>query len=70
MPNLTGGQLLKAMRDSSSTSGIPVIVLTSNEDHAEEVRLMDAGADDYIRKPIDPNRFVARVRAALRRVNL
>jgi DNA-binding response OmpR family regulator len=28
---------------------------------------MDAGADDYIRKPIEPTRFVARVKAALRR---
>ena len=31
---------------------------------------MNAGADDYIRKPIDPERFVARIRAALRRANL
>jgi DNA-binding response OmpR family regulator len=32
-----------------------------------EVELMDEGADDYIRKPIEPARFVARIRAALRR---
>jgi CheY-like chemotaxis protein len=32
-----------------------------------EVEAMDAGADDYIRKPLEPARFVARVKAALRR---
>jgi DNA-binding response OmpR family regulator len=32
-----------------------------------EVKLMDEGADDYIRKPIDPPRFVSRIKAALRR---
>ena len=32
-----------------------------------EAQLMDEGADDYIRKPLEPARFVARVKAALRR---
>ncbi|HYV98903.1 MAG TPA: ATPase, T2SS/T4P/T4SS family [Gemmatimonadaceae bacterium] len=70
MPNMTGAALLSAVRASDAAGATPVIVLTGNEDNAEEVRLMDAGADDYIRKPIDPDRFVARVRAALRRANL
>jgi DNA-binding response OmpR family regulator len=44
-----------------------VIVLTGSSDHDSEVALIEAGADDYIRKPIDPPRFIARVKAALRR---
>lgn len=35
-----------------------------------EVEVMEAGADDYVRKPIDPPRFAARVKAALRRAAL
>jgi type II secretory ATPase GspE/PulE/Tfp pilus assembly ATPase PilB-like protein/ActR/RegA family two-component response regulator len=70
MPNKSGSALLSELRSSEATSSLPVIVLTGSDDQAEEVRLMDAGADDYIRKPIDPDRFVARVRAALRRANL
>jgi DNA-binding response OmpR family regulator len=44
-----------------------VIVLTGSDGEQAEVELMDMGADDYIRKPIDPPRFVTRVRATLRR---
>jgi len=45
-------------------------VLTGSDEYATEARLMDAGADDYIRKPIDPPRFLARVKAALRRAGV
>jgi DNA-binding response OmpR family regulator len=38
-----------------------------SQDDAAEIDAMDAGADDYIRKPLEPARFVARVKAALRR---
>jgi DNA-binding response OmpR family regulator len=50
-----------------ATAGLPVIVVTSDERDASEVALMEAGADDYLRKPVDPRLFVARIRAALRR---
>ena len=70
MPAMGGAELLKALRASPETASLTVIVLTSSDDQAEEIRLMDGGADDYIRKPIDPDRFAARIRAALRRANL
>jgi DNA-binding response OmpR family regulator len=44
-----------------------VVVLTGSEGDDAEVEAMDAGADDYIRKPLEPARFVARIKAALRR---
>ena len=40
---------------------------TAREDDGLEARLMNAGADDYIHKPLVPARFLARVKAALRR---
>ncbi len=51
-----------------ATVGLPVIVLTGTTDPDAELTLMEEGADDYIRKPFDPRRFMIRVKAALRRV--
>ena len=67
LPGLQGDEVLRQMRASPATSSLPVIVLTGSPDEDLEVRLMEEGADDYIRKPIEPRRFVTRVRAALRR---
>jgi type IV pilus assembly protein PilB len=67
LPGMQGDEVLRTMRGSPATSSLPVIVLTGSPDPDLEVRLMEEGADDYIRKPIEPKRFVTRVRAALRR---
>lgn len=70
MPGMDGERLLAALRGKVATALLPVIVLTGSEEHDTEVRLMDAGADDYIRKPLDPPRFLARAKAALRRAGV
>jgi DNA-binding response OmpR family regulator len=44
-----------------------LVVLTGSEGDEAEINAMNAGADDYIRKPLEPVRFVARIKAALRR---
>ncbi len=67
MPRMKGDEALGRMRGDLATAGIPVIVLTGSEDPDAEFALMDAGADDYLRKPFDPRRFNTRVRAVLRR---
>ncbi|HEX9109571.1 MAG TPA: ATPase, T2SS/T4P/T4SS family [Longimicrobiales bacterium] len=67
MPNLDGTALLERIRGSEATADVPVVVLTSVAEEELEVALLDKGADDYIRKPFEPARLVARVRAALRR---
>jgi DNA-binding response OmpR family regulator len=67
MPRLGGREVLRRLRAEVATAGLPVVVLTGSESEGLEVELMEEGADDYVRKPIDPPRFVARVRAALRR---
>jgi CheY-like chemotaxis protein len=68
MPSMSGHDVLVRLRSNPATAALPVIVLTGREAREDEAALMDAGADDYIKKPIDPARFVARVRAVLRRM--
>ncbi|MEO8335710.1 MAG: ATPase, T2SS/T4P/T4SS family [bacterium] len=70
MPGVGGAELVERLRANRQTAMLPLIVLTGTDEHDTEVRLMDAGADDYIRKPIDPPRFLARVKGALRRAGV
>lgn len=67
MPRMGGLEVLDWMRQNDVTATLPVIVLTGSTSEDEEPAAMDRGADDYVRKPINAPRFVARVKAALRR---
>ncbi len=70
MPTLGGREVLKAVRSSVKSAGLPVVVLTGSSAPELEAELMEQGADDYIRKPLDPARFLARVKATLRRASM
>ena len=70
MPVMDGATLLARLRASPATTSIPVMVITATTDADAEARLIDAGADDYVRKPIQALQFIARVRAALRRARI
>jgi type II secretory ATPase GspE/PulE/Tfp pilus assembly ATPase PilB-like protein/CheY-like chemotaxis protein len=70
MPNLDGREVLARLRSDAPTSNLPVVVLTSSPNPEDEYKLMEAGADDYLRKPLDPPRFIARIKAALRRARM
>ena len=48
----------------------PIMVLSAHHSESEKVRLLDAGADDYVTKPFSPKELQARVRAQLRRARL
>ncbi|MBI4499933.1 MAG: Flp pilus assembly complex ATPase component TadA, partial [Gemmatimonadetes bacterium] len=67
MPKLGGHEVLRRVRASTATAALPVVVLTGADESDAQARVMEEGADDYIRKPLDPARFVARIKAALRR---
>lgn len=56
-------------REITSKHSIPVIILTAKANVIDKVRAFDIGADDYITKPFDVLELLARVKAALRRVN-
>ncbi|GLY07671.1 MULTISPECIES: response regulator transcription factor [Actinoplanes] len=64
LPDLDGRELLRMLR---AVSRIPVIVATARDEEAEMVRLLDAGADDYVVKPFTAAQLDARIRAVLRR---
>jgi len=54
-------------RDIRGWTTAPIVVLSARHDDDEKVRLLDAGADDYVTKPFSTAELQARVRAALRR---
>ena len=64
LPDLDGADLLRMLR---AVSDVPIVVATARDDEAEIVRLLDAGADDYVVKPYASEQIEARVRAVLRR---
>lgn len=64
LPDVAGERLLGMIR---AISQVPVIVATARDDEGLIVRLLDAGADDYVVKPYDPAHLEARIRAVLRR---
>ena len=64
LPDLGGYEALRMMR---AVSSIPVVVVTARDDEAEIIRVLDAGADDYVIKPFGPGQIDARIRAVLRR---
>ncbi len=67
MVEMNGDVLIRRLRENPKTAGLPIVVLTGSEEEERESELIDAGADDYIRKPVDAARLLSRVRAALRR---
>lgn len=70
MPGMTGKEVLRRIRDSVETSAVPVLVNTGIEESQTEVELLEAGADDFVQKRAGVERFLARVRAVLRRAKL
>lgn len=67
MPGVDGLSTLERIREAPGTRDLPVIVATGMDDPEVEMQLFEAGADDYVVKPVDPPRFLMRVKAVLRR---
>ncbi|MGE0877119.1 MAG: response regulator transcription factor [Acidimicrobiia bacterium] len=64
LPDVDGSQLLSMLRAISS---VPVVISTARDDEASMIKLLDAGADDYVVKPYSADHLDARIRAVLRR---
>ena len=67
LPDLSGFEVCRSLRANSI---VPIIIVTAQTDTYDLVAGLEAGADDYVTKPVVPKELAARIRAALRRVHL
>ncbi len=67
LPDMSGFEVCRSLRASSI---VPIIIVTAQTDTYDLVAGLEAGADDYVTKPVVPKELAARIRAALRRVQL
>ncbi|MFQ5801357.1 MAG: diguanylate cyclase [Candidatus Methylomirabilales bacterium] len=66
MPDLDGLQVCRTLKGDETTRVVPVVLLTSREGLEDRIRGLDAGASDYLTKPVQPGELLARVKAHLR----
>ena len=66
MPEMDGVEVLRRLRERPSSRTLPVIFVTGEGDIDQRVHALEAGADDYLTKPVHISELVARVRAQLR----
>jgi DNA-binding response OmpR family regulator len=64
LPKMNGLDVCKAIR---ATSTMPILIVTARDSDEDEIQGLAIGADDYIKKPFNPNVLVARVQSLLRR---
>ena len=70
MPEMTGVQVCRRVREARDQPYVYIILLTSRGGKEDIIEGLDAGADDYIVKPFDPNELKVRVRAGTRIIQL
>jgi DNA-binding response OmpR family regulator len=67
MPNIDGVEVLRARRERGFAPDTRVLVLTAKTDTKDAVWCWELGADEYLNKPVDPERFAREVRQLLAR---
>jgi type IV pilus assembly protein PilB len=67
MPEMDGVELIKKLKSQEATRTIPIMMLTAKDEEESELEGLDAGADDYLTKPIARKRFLARIARLLKR---
>lgn len=68
MPRMDGERFSRVLREDRALSSIPLIMLTVKRTEDEELEALHFGVDDFLVKPFRPEELLARVKAALRRV--
>lgn len=68
MPGASGFEICRQLKDDEATALIPVVLVTSLEDSESRVRGIEAGADDFLSKPVKREELIARVKT-LRRLH-
>lgn len=70
MPLMDGMMFIKKLKSQLSTRYVPIIMLTGKDEVESEVEVINAGADDYLVKPVNPKRFLARVHRLLKKPHI
>ena len=65
MPQVSGLDILKAVRSDAALAHLPVLILTASTDADTKHKALELGATDFLAKPVDPSELVPRVRNAL-----
>ncbi len=65
LPDISGEEILRKIKQDEQTKSIPVIVITSNAMLGDKARLLAAGCNCYIEKPIDPSRIIKQIKAVV-----
>jgi DNA-binding response OmpR family regulator len=68
LPDISGQEVCQQI--TRLAPGLPVIVLSAKAEVADKIVLLEMGASDYVTKPFSPRELLARIRAAIRRVDL
>jgi two-component system cell cycle response regulator DivK len=66
LPKMDGYAVARELRKNGELASTPIIAVTSYAMVGDRERVLDAGADDYIEKPIDPERFVEQIKKHIR----
>ena len=67
LPDLSGIDICKNIRNNSSHKNLPIIMLTAKGEEEDKIKGLDSGVDDYLTKPFSFNELLARIKAVLRR---
>jgi diguanylate cyclase (GGDEF)-like protein len=70
LPHVSGWDAIRIMRTTPEWRDVPILVLTGRTDVESRIEAFDAGADDYLAKPLVPEELLARVRVRLERRRL
>ncbi|MDX5321324.1 MAG: response regulator transcription factor [Bacteroidota bacterium] len=69
MPEMNGFEFILQIRSSGLYRDVPLIMLSGNENTADKIKCLNAGADDYLVKPFNPEELEARINNIFRRMN-
>jgi signal transduction histidine kinase len=66
MPEMSGTELCRAIKEDETTRAIPVVLVTSKAEREMKIEGLELGADDYVTKPFHPRELLARVHSLVR----